>query len=67
MRARHTGNKTMPSPEELKLDYVAVTRAKKELDPGGLEWVYAETSDEDESPHMPEASAPEENIPPPPP
>lgn len=64
---KDTGNKTMPSPEELKLDYVAVTRAKKELDPGGLEWVFAETSDADESPNMPEASAPEENIPPPPP
>ena len=63
---KDTGDKSMPAPEELKLDYVAVTRAKKALDPGGLDWVYDETTDEDESPNMPEASAPEANIPPPP-
>ncbi len=34
------GNVTMPEPEELRLAYVAVTRAKGDLDPGGLGWVY---------------------------
>src|SRR5690606_4051170 len=33
------GNVTMPDPEELRLNYVAVTRAGKELDTGSLEWV----------------------------
>ncbi|MGL5816666.1 MAG: DEAD/DEAH box helicase family protein [Phycicoccus sp.] len=38
-----TGQLVMPSPEELRLDYVAVTRAKEALDPGTLGWVYDHT------------------------
>lgn len=34
-----TGEVTMVSPEELRLNYVAVTRAEKELDLGSLAWV----------------------------
>ena len=41
---KDTGEKTMPAPEELRLAYVAVTRAQKDLDPGSLAWVYDETS-----------------------
>jgi len=52
----------LPLPEELKLDYVAVTRAKKELDIGSLAWVYEFTKDADES-----TNAPEDEVPPPPP
>ena len=33
-----TGEIILPSPEELRLNYVAVTRAKKALDPGSLDW-----------------------------
>jgi hypothetical protein len=57
-----TGDEIMPAPEELKLNYVAVTRAKKELDVGSLAWVYGYTTSADESPN-----APEGEIPPPPP
>ena len=35
-----TGDVSYPSPEELRLAYVAVTRAQKELDAGSLGWVY---------------------------
>jgi hypothetical protein len=42
----------MPDPEELRLAYVAVTRAKKKLDPGSLSWVYSYTDDEDEDPNV---------------
>ena len=35
-----TGELLMPAPEELRLAYVAVTRARKELDPGSLAYVY---------------------------
>lgn len=34
------GQKTYPAREELMLNYVAVTRAKSELDNGNLSWVY---------------------------
>ncbi len=34
------GHKTYPAREELMLNYVAVTRAKSELDNGNLSWVY---------------------------
>lgn len=37
---KQTGELVMPSPEEMRLAYVAVTRAMKELDPGSLAWVY---------------------------
>lgn len=33
------GNPTDPSPEEVRLAYVAVTRAQNHLDPGGLTWI----------------------------
>lgn len=51
----------LPSPEELRLAYVAVTRAQKSLDPGSLSWVYNQTDNSDESPNVaeqPEVSAP---------
>jgi ATP-dependent exoDNAse (exonuclease V) beta subunit len=38
-----TGEVEMPSAEENRLAYVAVTRARKELDPGSLAWVYQHT------------------------
>ena len=41
-----------PAPEELRLAYVAVTRAKKVLDPGALAWVLDHTDDEDEDPEV---------------
>lgn len=41
----NTGEEVFPSDEELMLSYVAVTRAKKELDPGGLDWVYDRTDE----------------------
>jgi hypothetical protein len=37
----------MPKPEEIRLAYVAVTRAKKELDPGSLAWVEAYATGDD--------------------
>lgn len=37
-----------PSDEELRIQYVAASRAKKILDPGPLRWIYDETTDEDE-------------------
>ena len=68
---KETGEATMPAPEELKLDYVAVTRAKKRLDPGALDWVYDYTSDDDmlgapEAADEPSVDLPSD-IPPPPP
>ncbi|MEQ7008322.1 DEAD/DEAH box helicase family protein, partial [Actinopolymorpha sp. B17G11] len=43
-RDNETGQVTStPSPEELRLAYVAVTRARKELDPGSLDYVYDHT------------------------
>jgi N12 class adenine-specific DNA methylase len=35
-----TGQEEMPNAEELRLAYVAVTRAEQNLDPGSLSWVY---------------------------
>lgn len=37
------GNLILPEPEELRLAYVAVTRARQRLDPGSLEWVFEYT------------------------
>jgi len=34
-----TGEMTFPDDEQIKLAYVAVTRAKKKLDPGPLSWI----------------------------
>lgn len=33
------GNEADPQPEEVRLAYVAVTRAQEHLDPGGLRWI----------------------------
>ena len=44
------GNVIMPDPEEIRLAYVSVTRAKRELDPGALSWVFQYTNDSDEQP-----------------
>lgn len=35
-----TGQLVLPAPEELRLDYVTVTRGKKRLELGSLEWVF---------------------------
>jgi HK97 family phage prohead protease len=45
---KETGEVEMPSPEEQRLAYVAVTRAMQKLDPGGLRWIYDYTEDSDE-------------------
>jgi len=37
----------MPNEQELRLSYVAVTRAEEKLDLGSLSWIYDHTSDED--------------------
>lgn len=34
-----TGKVTLPSPEQLRLSYVAVTRGRVQVDLGGLEWI----------------------------
>jgi hypothetical protein len=49
---KDTGEMLMPSDEELRLAYVAVTRAKRRLDPGALAWVYEHTSSDDEKPQV---------------
>ena len=67
---KETGEPEMPAPEELKLDYVAVTRAKKRLDPGTLDWVRDYTSGDDELAAPSAGEEPVElpsDIPPPPP
>jgi antirestriction protein ArdC/DNA polymerase III epsilon subunit-like protein len=45
---KETGEIDMPAPEELRLAYVAVTRAQKEVYLGPLSWVNDYTSEEDE-------------------
>lgn len=40
-----TGKLVMPDPENLRLAYVAVTRAEAELDPGSLGYVYEHTKE----------------------
>ena len=52
-----TGKLDLPSPEELRLDYVAVTRAQKSLDPGALAWIFNQTDISDEAPNAPEQPA----------
>lgn len=58
---KQTGELTMPADEELKLAYVAVTRAGKELDLGSLAWVldHSDPNGEGrrEAPAVPEAVA----------
>ena len=61
---KNTGETIMPSPEEMRLAYVAVTRAKKRLDPGALDWVYGYTSNDDELPNVPGKNVPEGFAPP---
>ncbi len=45
-RNAQTGIVTFPEPEELRLAYVAVTRAQQALDPGSLSWIDAYTNDD---------------------
>ena len=45
---KETGEIDMPEPEELRLAYVAITRAQKEVYLGPLSWVNDFTSEEDE-------------------
>jgi antirestriction protein ArdC/DNA polymerase III epsilon subunit-like protein len=45
---KETGEIDMPAPEELRLAYVAITRAQKEVYLGPLSWVNDYTSEEDE-------------------
>jgi antirestriction protein ArdC/superfamily I DNA/RNA helicase/DNA polymerase III epsilon subunit-like protein len=52
---KKTGELEMPVDEELRLAYVALTRAQKKLDPGPLNWIKEYTEDEDESPKKPTA------------
>ena len=52
---KKTGELEMPVDEELRLAYVALTRAQKKLDPGPLNWIKDYTEDEDESPKKPTA------------
>ena len=47
-----TGEAEFPEDESLRLDYVAVTRAKKRLDPGSLSWILSIS----EPPSSPESS-----------
>lgn len=54
---KNTGELIMPSPEEMRLAYVAVTRAMKELDPGSLAWVYDYTDENGET-RTPESPSP---------
>lgn len=42
---KETGEVIMPAPEEMRLAYVAVTRAMQELDPGSLAWIYDYTNE----------------------
>lgn len=49
-RENPDGTMQMPSPEEMRLDYVALTRGRKAIDPGSLEWIYDYTSGESENP-----------------
>lgn len=60
---KETGELKMPADEELRLDYVAATRAKKQLDPGGLDWIFDVTSDADESSAAPSAPDAEPEVP----
>jgi antirestriction protein ArdC len=41
----------MPNEQELRLSYVAVTRAEEEIDLGSLDWVFNHTTDADEKPN----------------
>jgi UvrD-like helicase C-terminal domain/AAA domain len=45
-QVNESGEVVMPSDEELRLAYVAVTRAKRQLDPGGLSWIFDKVSED---------------------
>lgn len=47
------GEMQLPDPEELRISYVAATRAKKAIDIGeNLKWIYDVTSEDDEKPQL---------------
>ena len=47
------GEMQLPDPEELRISYVAATRAKKSIDIGeNLKWIYDVTSEDDEKPQL---------------
>ena len=47
------GEMQLPDPEELRISYVAATRAKKAIDIGeNLKWIYDVTSEDDEKPQI---------------
>lgn len=52
-------NTIYPSREELRIAYVAATRAKKALDLGGASWIFDYTLDSDEDPNSPSRGIPE--------
>lgn len=54
-----TGEVDMPSDEELRLGYVAVTRAKGEIDPGSLGYVFDHTDENGGIPKAPETNEPD--------
>lgn len=54
-----TGEVDMPNAEELRLGYVAVTRAKGELDPGSLGYVFEHTDENGGIPKPPETNEPD--------
>lgn len=56
---KETGELTMPSPEELRLAYVAVTRAETELDPGSLSWVLGHSDANGGDPNAPGHDVPD--------
>lgn len=49
---------TWPEPEEMRLAYVAVTRAQEALDPGSLAWAFDYTDESDENPDTPSRGIP---------
>lgn len=54
-----TGEVDMPSDEELRLGYVAVTRAKGEIDPGSLGYVFDYTDENGGIPEAPQTDEPD--------
>lgn len=54
-----TGEVEMPEPTEFKIAYVAVTRAKKQLDRGALNWVDSFVKNQTEPVAVEEPTAPE--------
>lgn len=56
---KETGELVMPSPEELRLAYVAVTRAETQLDPGSLSWVLGHSDANGGDPNAPGHGVPD--------